>query len=60
MGVGLAVVHQLTELEVTEVVGPKGKHDRARVAKRHGHEEGSMTIGGRSVPVRPAQGPHRG
>ena len=39
------------EREVAEVVGPKGKHDRDRIAKRHGHERGSMTLGGRRVPV---------
>jgi transposase-like protein len=39
-------------LEVCEVVGPRGKHDRDRTAKRHGHEDGSMTLGGRRVPVR--------
>jgi putative transposase len=47
VGVGLGVVHELMELEVDEVVGPKGKHDRDRTAKRHGHEDGSMTLGGR-------------
>jgi putative transposase len=52
VGVGLGVVHELMELEVTEVVGPKGKHDRDRTARRHGHEDGSMTLGGRRVPVR--------
>jgi putative transposase len=52
VGVGLGVVHELMELEVTEVVGPKGKHDRDRTAKRHGHEDGSMTLGGRRVAVR--------
>ncbi len=52
VGVGLGVVHELMELEVTEVVGAKGKHDPDRVAKRHGHEDGSMTLGGRRVPVR--------
>ena len=52
VGVGLGVVHELMELEVDEVVGPKGKHDPDRVAKRHGHEDGSMTLGGRRVPVR--------
>src|SRR5215207_8894907 len=52
VGVGLGVVHELMELEVDEVVGPKGKHDRDRTAKRHGHEDGSMTLGGRRVPVR--------
>src|SRR5215216_1849533 len=52
VGVGLGVVHELMELEVTEVVGPKGKHDPERTAKRHGHEDGSMTLGGRRVQVR--------
>jgi len=51
VGVGLTVVHRLMEREVTEVVGPKGKHDPERTAKRHGHEHGSMTLGGRRVPV---------
>jgi len=52
VGVGLGVVHELMELEVTEVVGPKSKHDRDRIAKRHGREGGSMTLGGRRVNVR--------
>lgn len=52
VGVGLSVVHELMELEVDEVVGPKGKHDPDRVAKRHGHEDGPMTLGGRRVAVR--------
>jgi putative transposase len=52
VGVGLGVVHELMELEVCEVVGRKGKHNRDRVAVRHGHEDGSMTLGGRRVAVR--------
>jgi transposase-like protein len=52
VGVGLGVVHELMEFEVDEVVGPKGKHNAGRVAKRHGHEDGSMTLGGRRVAVR--------
>ena len=52
VGVGLGVVHELMELEVDEVVGPRGKHDPDRTAKRHGHEDGSMTLGGRRVAVR--------
>jgi putative transposase len=52
VGVGLGVVHELMALEVDEVVGPKGKHNPDRVAKRHGHEDGSMTLGGRRVQVR--------
>ncbi len=51
VGVGLGVVHELMEAEVDEVVGPKGKHDPDRVAVRHGHEDGSMTLGGRRVAV---------
>jgi putative transposase len=63
VGLGLTVVHELMEREVDEVVGPKGKHDRDRTAKRHGHEDGSMTLGGRRVPVsrpriRSADGEH--
>jgi putative transposase len=52
VGVGLGVVHELLELEVDEVVGPKGTHNPDRTAKRHGHEDGSMTLGGRRVQVR--------
>jgi transposase-like protein len=51
VGVGLGVVHELMEAEVTEVVGPKGKWKADRTAKRHGHEQGSMTLGGRRVQV---------
>lgn len=51
VGVGLGVVHELMESEVEEVVGPKGKHDPDRTAKRHGHEDGSMTLGARRVKV---------
>src|ERR1700730_111267 len=52
VGIGLGVVHELMELEVDGVVGPKGKHNPGRSAKRHGHEDGSMTLGGRRVGVR--------
>ena len=51
VGLGLTVVHQLMEAEVDEVVGPKGKWNPDRTAKRHGHERGSMTLGGRRVEV---------
>src|SRR5271166_3575139 len=51
VGVGLGVVHELMECEVDEVVGRKGKWNRDRTAKRHGHEDGSMTLGGRRVQV---------
>ena len=51
VGLGLRVVHDLMEREVDEVVGPKHKQNPQRTAKRHGHEDGSMTLGGRRVPV---------
>jgi putative transposase len=52
VGVGLGVVHELMALEVDEVVGPRAKHNPERTAVRHGHEDGSMTLGGRRVAVR--------
>ncbi|HEY8629008.1 MAG TPA: IS256 family transposase [Gaiellaceae bacterium] len=51
VGVGLGVLAELMEEEVDEVVGPKGKHDPGRVALRHGHESGEVTLGGRRVQV---------
>ena len=51
VGVGLRVVHELMEAEVDEVVGPKGKWNPERAASRHGHQDGSMTLGARRVPV---------
>jgi putative transposase len=52
VGVGVAVLHELLELEVGELVGPKGKHNPDRAAVRHGHENGEVTLGGRRVPAR--------
>ena len=37
LALSVGVEHELLELEVDEVVGPKGKHDPARTGKRHGH-----------------------
>ena len=51
VGVGLGVLAELMEEEVTEVVGPKGRHDPERMAVRHGYEGGEVTLGGRRVPV---------
>ena len=39
------------EESVTALAGPKGKHDPDRAAVRHGHEQGSVTLGGRRVAV---------
>lgn len=48
---GLSVMQAMFEAEVTAVAGAKGKHDPARTAVRHGTERGSVTLGGRRVPV---------
>jgi transposase-like protein len=50
--VGMEVMAELMDAEVTELAGPKGKHDPDRTATRHGTEPGSVTLGGRRVPVR--------
>jgi len=51
VGAGLQVMAALMEADVTALAGPKGRHDRARAAVRHGRERGSVTLGGRRVPV---------
>ncbi len=51
VGLGLGVLGELMEEEVTELVGPKGRHDPERGAVRHGHEGGEVTLGGRRVGV---------
>jgi hypothetical protein len=40
VGVGLSVVQTLMEAQVSQVVGPNGKHNPDRAAKRHGDERG--------------------
>ena len=52
VGVGLGVLEELMAEEVDDVVGPKGRHNADRTAVRHGHEDGSVTLGGRRVEVR--------
>ena len=49
VGVGLGVLTELMEEEVDDVAGLKGKHIPGRTAVRHGHEDGSVTLGGRRV-----------
>src|SRR6266571_2216085 len=51
VGVGLAVVQELFEAEVTRLAGRKGKHDHDRRAYRHGQEDRQVTLGGRRVQV---------
>ncbi len=52
VGAGLQVMAQLMETDVTAACGAKGKHNPERAASRHGTEAGSVTLGGRRVPVR--------
>lgn len=52
VAIGLGVMGELVDAEVTEVTGPKGKHDPNRTANRHGSEDGKVTLGGRRIPVR--------
>jgi putative transposase len=51
VGAGLQVMQTLLEESVTALAGPKGKHNPARTAVRHGHEQGLVTLGGRRVTV---------
>jgi putative transposase len=51
VGAGLQVMQVLMDADVTALAGPKGRHDEARTAVRHGRERGSVTVGGRRVAV---------
>jgi putative transposase len=52
VGAGLQVLQALMAESVTALAGPRGRHDPDRTAVRHGTEAGSVTLGGRRVPVR--------
>ena len=51
VGTGLQVMAAMMNADVEAVCGPRGKHDPARTAVRHGAEAGSVTLGGRRVAV---------
>jgi putative transposase len=51
VGTGLQVMAAMMSADVEAVCGPRGKHDPTRTAVRHGTEAGSVTLGGRRVPV---------
>ena len=51
VGAGLQVMAQLIETDVIAACGPRGKHNPERAAVRHGTEQGSVTLGGRRVPL---------
>jgi transposase-like protein len=52
VAIGLDVLDQMMQSEVTGLAGPKGRHDPDRSHVRHGSEAGSVTLGGRKVPMR--------
>ncbi len=52
VGTGLQVLSVLMENDVTSICGPKGRWNHDRVAKRHGTDDGEVTLGGRRVRVR--------
>lgn len=49
--VGLEVMAEMMQAEVTEIAGPKGRHNPDRSHTRHGTEHGTVTLGGRRLPV---------
>jgi putative transposase len=49
--VGLEVMAEMMQAEVTELAGPKGRHNPQRSHTRHGTEHGTVTLGGRRLPV---------
>jgi transposase-like protein len=51
VGAGLQVMAAIMEEDVSAACGPKGRHDPERGAVRHGHGAGSVSLGGRRVPV---------
>jgi putative transposase len=51
VGAGLQVMQAMMDGDVAAVCGPRGRHDPDRAAVRHGRGQGSVTLGGRRVPV---------
>jgi len=51
VGTGLQVMAAMMNADVEAVCGPKGRHDAHRDAVRHGSGDGSVTLGGRRLPV---------
>ena len=48
---GLAVVAQILEQDVTELAGAKGKHNANRSAYRHGTDHSRVVMGGQKVGI---------
>ena len=62
VGTGLQVMAAMFDEDVARLCGPDGKHNPGRDGYRHGAGAGSVTLGGRRLPVtrprvRAAEGP---
>ena len=51
VGTGLQVMQTIMDEQVTALCGPPSKHNRERLGYRHGREAGSVTLGGRRIPI---------
>jgi hypothetical protein len=51
VGTGMQVMAAMFDEDVTRLCGPDGKHNPGRAGYRHGGEAGSVTLGGRRLPV---------
>lgn len=51
VGTGLKVMEAMFAEDVGRLCGPKSKHNSERAGYRHGSEDGSVTLGGRRLPV---------
>ena len=51
VGTGLQVMAAMFDEDVTGLCGPEGKHNPDRAGYRHGSGAGSVTLGGRRMPV---------
>lgn len=51
MELGLEVLRQMLDADVTVLAGPKGKHQTERSAYRHGTEKSRVVMGGEKVSV---------
>lgn len=49
--IGLEVLRQMMEADVTELVGRKGRHNPNRTAYRHGSDESKVVLGSEKVSV---------
>lgn len=48
---GVEVVKQILEQDVTEIVGPKGRHNKGRTANRHGTEQTKVVLNDKKISI---------